>query len=295
MKNISIFLSVIILTSILFLSCEKEKQTYPGVLIKHGLKYLYLPLKQTYGSDDRVYAFSSGSATTDLSSLSGTDFTYEFWIKADDSCSIGNRLASSGLDAGGACISERRNNFELYLVNAKNGGDFAIKYARLNSDDDFQQAYMISDTTGKILFFNQWVHVAISRSSADNIAKFYINGDLVGFSADSLWIQPVNDTWLDINYMYRGSNMNFFVGGIDLYRVSKIDRYPSNFTPSRDSAYSVDENTLLQLNLDKHLTPFSPATSFDKIEIFGSYTPYIKVHNSVIWETDSDVYYPLYQ
>jgi hypothetical protein len=94
--------------------------------------------------------------------------------------------------------------------------------------------------------------------------------------------------------MYRAQNMNFFVGSFDLYRVSKIDRYPTNFTPNRDVKYTVDDNTLLQLNLDKHLTAFVPATAFDKIEIFGSYTYFIKLHNTVLWEVDPDIYFPLY-
>jgi hypothetical protein len=293
MKNISTWLFPIMFITLL-VSCKEEDLTeYPGSLIKHGNTFLTLPKKDAYTGDDRFYAFS-GSATTDLSSLSGTDYTYEFWVKVASDCPIGDREMPAGFNAGGACISERRNNFELYLVNDPSGGDFAIKYGRLNATNDFQQASMMSDASGIHLHFNEWVHVAISRNITDGIAKLYINGNLAASSTDSVWIHPVNDTWLDINYMYRAQNMNFFVGSFDLYRVSKIDRYPTNFTPNRDVKYTVDDNTLLQLNLDKHLTAFVPATAFDKIETFGYYTYFIKLHNTVLWEVDPDIYFPLY-
>lgn len=273
-------------------SCTKEERaTYPGQIIIHGATYINMPGTDTNNTNMRIYAFS-GSSSNDLSSMSGEDWTYELWIKVDPDALIGDRNAESGFYAGGASISERRHNFELYLIDDADA-DYAIKYGRLNETDDLQAASMQSDQSDVNLSFNEWVHVAISRSSSDGIAKFYINGNLIDSSSDPVWIQPVNDTWLDFNYMYRGGSMNFFKGSMENIRVSKIDRYPSEFVIDRLIALDVDDYTLLQLNLDNHLTPFSPPNDFDKLEIRGNYSYYIKVHNTNTWTSEDDQYLPL--
>jgi len=284
----------LILTLIFFglNACEKEDlPEYPGSLIVHGLVNIEMPGSDINNPDMRMYAFS-GSHTDDLSSLPAGDWTYELWIKVSPNALIGNKDARNGLYAGGACIGERRHNFELYLINDPDA-DFAIKYGKLQAGDDDQIASMQSDGATENLHFDEWVHVAISRSSTDGIAKFYINGKLIDSSNDPIWEQPVDDTWLDFNYMYRGSAMHFFKGGMDNVRLSTIDRYPNEFTPDRSTPFLVDSNTLLQLNLDEHLRAFSPANDFDKIEIQGTYDYYIKVHKDNTWHHEPDQYLPL--
>ncbi len=283
-----------LLIGILFYSCtEEELPTYPGQIIIHGSTYLNMPGTDTNNTNMRMYAFS-GSHVNDLSSLDGENWTYELWIKVDPDALIGDRNAESGFYAGGASISERRHNFELYLIDDPDA-DFAIKYGKLRDGDDLQDASMQSDNSSVNLHFNEWVHVAISRSSEDGIAKFYINGHLIDSSSDPVWIQPVNDTWLDFNYMYRGGSMYFFKGSMDNIRVSKVDRYPTEFEPNRLNPYPLenDGTTLLQLNLDNHLTPFSPPNDFDKLEIRGLYDYYIKIHNTNTWTSEEDTYLPL--
>ncbi len=292
MKIYNYFIIALVL-GFVFSSCEEEDKgtAYPGQIIIHGATYINMPGSPTNSSTMRIYAFS-GSHVNDLSSLSEEDWTYELWIKVDSDALIGDRTAASGLTAGGACISERRNNFELYLIDDADA-DYAIKYGRLNELDDLHAASMQSNESNVNLSFDEWVHVAISRSSTDGIAKFYINGVLIDSSSDPVWIQPVNDNWLDFNYMYRGASMNFFKGSMENVRVSYIDRYPEPFGIDRLVEYILDDQTLLQLNLNNHLTAFSNPTSYDKIQIEGIYDYYIKVHNTNTWTSEDDQYLPL--
>lgn len=284
---------LILTLSIALASCETDPlPVYPDVIVQidtvfvQGANLTYPTFTGSDTSDDRFYAFSGGSST-DLSSMSGTDWTYETRIKVAPDALIGDRTMPAGKDAGGACIMERGRNFELYLIDDANA-DFAIKYNRLDSSND-PVGTMQSDESGVNLSFNEWVHVAITRSSSDGTAKFYINGHLIDSSTDDLWIQPVNDTWLDFNYMYRGGNINFFKGSMDNIRVSYVDRYPSAFEPNEYDRFAEDSDTLLQMDLDENLTPFDPATDFDKVEIKGAYTYYIKVINTVFWTSEDFV------
>lgn len=282
--------TIAFLMSIVFTSCEADPlPVYPDVIVQidtvfvEGVNITYPTFSGSDTGDDRFYAFSGGNST-DLSSMSETDWTYETYIKVDADALIGDRTMLQGMDAGGACIMERGRNFELYLID-DSSADFAIKYNRLNSDNE-AVGTMQSDESGINLSFDEWVHVAISRSSSDNTAKFYINGVLIDSSTDDLWIQPVNDTWLDFNYMYRGGNINFFKGAFDNIRVSYVDRYPSAFEPNQFERFPDDGDTLLLMDLDENLTPFDPVNDFDKVEIKGVYPYFIKVINTVFWTSE---------
>lgn len=271
-------------------SCENEcEPVYPGTIIQidtvlvKGANLTYLTFSGSDTNDDRFYAFS-GSADTDFSSMSGEDWTYETFIKVDPEALIGDRTVQSGKDAGGASIMERSRIFELYLIDDPDA-DFAIKYNALDGNND-AVATMQSDESEVNLKFDEWAHVAISRSSSDGVVKFYINGVLIDSSTDDAWIQPVNDTWLDFNYMYRGGNMNFYKGSFDNIRISYNDRYPEEFTPNQFERFVLDNNTFLQMDLDNNLTPFDPPNNFDKVDIKGVYTYYIKVVNTVVWTSE---------
>ncbi|ALJ03808.1 hypothetical protein APS56_00970 [Pseudalgibacter alginicilyticus] len=295
MKLIKFISFLIIIGNLTLTSCEREAlPVYPGTIIEidtvfvKGANLTYPTFSGSDTSADRFYAFS-GTSSTDLSSMSGEDWTYELWIKVDTDALIGDANEPSGQTAGGACISERGRIFELYLIEDSNA-DYAIKYNRLDNDN-LPVGTMDSSDSSINLEFDEWAHVAISRSSADGIAKFYINGTLIDSSSDALWIHPVNDTWLDFNYMYRGGNMNFFKGSFDDIRVSYIDRYPSEFEPNHFERHEVDNNTLLQMDLDNNLTPFDPVSDYDKVEIKGIYTYFIQVVNTVFW-TSKDYVLP---
>ena len=273
-------------------ACKKEDlPEFPGSLIKHIIN-IEMPGSDMEKASARMYAFS-GNHDNDLSSLPEGDWTYELWIKVDPNALIGGKNVRNGYYAGGACIGSREHNFELYLINDPDA-DFAIKYGKLRTGDGVQVASMQSDGATENLHFDEWVHVAISRSSTDGIAKFYINGKLIDSSSNPIWIQTSSDEWLTFNYMKRnGYHKHFFKGGMDNIRVSTINRYPSEFTPNRKDIFKVDENTLLQLDLQEHLTSFNPPTDYKKIEIKGTYDYYIKVHNNNIWHHDPDEYLPL--
>lgn len=273
-----------------FTSCEEEcEAVYPGTIVQidtvfvKGANLTYPTFSGSDTSDDRFYAFSGGK-DTDLSSMNAEDWTYETFIKVDPGAMIGIKDSLQGKNAHGACIMERGRIFELYLIE-DNNADFAIQFNALNEDNE-AIGTMTSDDSNVNLKFNEWAHVAISRSSSDGTAKLYINGKLINSSTDDVWIQLVNDTWLDFNYMYRGGNMNFFKGAMDNIRVSYNDRYPAPFTPNQFERFVLDNNTFLQMDLDNNLTPFDPPTDFDKVEIKGVYEYYIKVINTVFWTSE---------
>jgi len=311
------YILIILSLGIFVNSCKEEiLEDYPGNIIIHS-DVLHMVLN---GPDDdapsttkksaRFYAFSGGS-DFDLSALNPTDWTYEMWIKVAPNAMIGDRTIANSTNAGGSFISERANNFEMYLVDDADA-DFAIKYNKMNVEG-VKIDSMCSYNSSVNLSFDTWTHVAISRSSADGLAKFYINGKLIDSRDDSLWTQPVNDTWLQFNYIYRnGEFSNFFKGEMKNIRVSTIDRYPTEFTPELYVRYNetadaegnitehdIDEYTLLQLNLERNLTPFDEGSSnykyFDKIEIKGFYDPYyIKVHKTLFsWQGDIIDEYPV--
>ena len=289
-------------------SCnEDDKGTeYPGNIIIHG-DVFHLKLFRADATADsntkkkaRFYAFSGGS-NNDLSAMNPTDWTYEMWIKVSRDARIGDPNAVDAVEANGDCISMRSGNFEMYLIQ-DDDADFAIKYARLNLQDEQLLSISTVNSTEK-LTFDKWFHIAVSRNSTDNMVKIYLNGKLSASSTDPLFAQPVNDKWLQFNYIYRNGNFtNFFVGSMKNIRVSTIDRYPAEFTPPFPPQFTdnfvVDDNTLLQLDLEKNLTPFDDTSSnypdYNKIEIKGFYNPYyIKLHNNYVsWDTEIIEEYP---
>lgn len=288
--------TLVLLATLSFACSDDERTEYPGNLIKHGAFNIVMPGSDINDSNLRIKA-ESYSTKIDLSSLPGTDWTYELWIKVDPDALVGNKDARNGLFAGGACFGSRRHIFELYLINDFFGdeADYAIKYGKLRSGDDDQAASMQSDESTVSLLFDTWVHVAISRSSTDSIARFYINGVLIDSSSEDLWKHPENsDVWLDFNSMFRGSSMHFFKGSMDNIRLSTTNRYPDEFTvPDRTTAFHVDEYTLLQLNLEQKLSPFDPVNDFDKLKVSGAYEYYIRAHKGNTWFQEPDEYLPL--
>ncbi len=251
----------------------------------------YLNFDGASTSNDRFYAFNGASAT-DMSDMSGTDYTFEVWIKVDATALIGDRTEATGFTANGASLMNRRKDFELYIIDDADA-DYAIKYNRLDATDDtVATGTMQSDAAVENLSFGDWVHVAISRSSGDGIAKFYINGVLIDSSSDALWAQVANSNeWMGFNYMWRGSNMNFYKGAFDNVRVSTVDRYPTAFTPDQGAVFTVDADTKIQLDLDHNIIEFDPVDNFAKVEVkSGSgYGYFIKYHKLNTTWTDSEV------
>ena len=308
MKKIIYFIAILFIGSFTTSCNDDDKGTeYPGNIIIRGdvfhLKLLGVDVNADSDTKKkaRFYAFSGGS-NNDLSAMNPTDWTYEMWIKVSHDARVGDSEAIDAVTANGDCISMRSGNFEMYLVQ-DDDADFAIKYARLNLQDEQLTAISTVDSTEK-LTFGEWFHIAVTRNSTDNMVKIYLNGKLSASSTDALFTQPVNDKWLQFNYIYRNGNFtNFFKGAMKNIRVSDVDRYPAEFTPPFPPQFTenfvVDSNTILQLDLEKNLTPFSNTSSnypdYNKIEIKGLYNPYyIKLHNSYVsWDTEIIEEYPV--
>jgi len=317
------YIVIALFSSLLLYACSDDGQgeEYVGNIIIHG-DITNLVLEETNNDSKALFQAFSGGSSNDFSSLNGEDWTYELWVKVDIDTAIGDRTKTSGEEAGGACISVRVNNFEMYLINDDNA-DFAIQYNSLDTSNQ-PEATMTSNESSVNLSFNQWFHVAISRSASDGIAKFYINGILIDSSSDPIWKQlSDNDKRLNFNCMDRNATkINFFKGGMNNIRVSKIDRYPTEFTPNYNLNYgqevdsqgegvfetdsegrkvavvNVDEHTMFQLNLNNIMTEFSSSSSnypdYKKIKILGYYTYYIKLHNNFFsWDKNIEDEYPV--
>jgi len=326
MKILKNILTISII-ALLFSSCnEDEKTEYPGNIIIHGdITNLEL-LDNNEDTKARFYAFSGGN-TTDLSLLDGENWTYELWVKVDRHALIGEKSLFDNdtnefvTKPFGSCFSHRVNNFNMYLIQ-DDDADFAIEYNSLNTNNEID-ALMTSDQSNVNLSFNQWFHVAISRSSTDGIAKFYINGILIDSSNDPVWKQLAdNDKKLNFNCMEIDDTFKyFFRGGMNNIRVSTIDRYPTEFTPNYNLSYGqqvdtdgngvfetddlgrkvavndIDDNTLLQLNLDNNTIDFDSGSSnygvYKKVRILGVYSYYIAIHNNYFgWDKNIEDEYP---
>ncbi len=153
------------------------------------------------GTGDRLFV---GASSPNLS-LRGSDYTVEMWVYPN-SYSGFPYLISSG--AGGTA-------WAMYL---DTGG--ALGWGGNTGANQF--------TAGNVPL-STWTHVAVSQSA--NVAKWYINGNLV-LTKTATDINNAN--WVATNQISVGSNFgaNDFNGYIDDLRISKgVGRYPYNFTP----------------------------------------------------------------
>ncbi|MCA9396530.1 MAG: hypothetical protein KC649_05110, partial [Candidatus Omnitrophica bacterium] len=126
-------------------------------------------------------------------------------------------------------------------------------YASINQNKDLEIAF--NGTTKIIAFngFNQWNHLAISRSNGD--VKIFLNGVLKSsFFKDSSLAD--SSTGLFIGRDRRDQYAYYFNGLIDHFRIS-VDtaRWTQEFTPDT-SGYQVDSNTKFLLTADTTTSSF---------------------------------------
>jgi|LGVF01.1.fsa_nt_gb hypothetical protein len=239
---------------------------------------------------DRLYGFSGSSSNPQWNletTLSGEDWTYETMIKVDPTASIGDKDIAQSIEDIGATVMDRSKMFELYLVSDDNG-DFAIRYNVLDADN-----IATGTMNSGPLQFGNWIHVAITSSSASGTARFFVNGNMVGSSTDVVWQHTPSNSWIGFNYRFRGENTGFLTGSMDNVRISKVERYSDSFDAASliNGYYTVDDNTLIQLNLD------GPSSEKDDDEDYievltnsaNEYGFTVKIAKAVTWETHNSL------
>ncbi|WP_405562245.1 C10 family peptidase [Polaribacter sp. Asnod6-C07] len=171
----------------------------------------------SFGGSQYAYARQTPNYDLDFTA----DYTLETWLRLKDNNANGNTI----LDIEGVF------GLEIFDVNANN---FAIKYKSYSSGEA-----LVSNNT---ILLNEWVHVAVSHS--DNKTKLFINGSLINFYEGSNFNLPSSNKALNIAEKYHGSYSSRIKADFDQLRISKVDRYSDNFTPSQENHFSLDDNTI---------------------------------------------------
>jgi hypothetical protein len=111
------------------------------------------------------------------------------------------------------------------------------------------EQFAVATVTGNITVpLNQWSHVAfVGTGTGLNSIQMYTNGTQNSLSGSATWTQIGNGA---LSYIGAGGSLeNDYVGYIDEFRISNIQRYTSNFTPPTQP-FTNDANTLLLLHMD---------------------------------------------
>lgn len=186
-------------------------------------------------SKDRVSGSVYYNGTTDyiqsgqyLQSLTpgANDFTLECWIYPT--------AGATRYDMIDLTASAGNNRIQLLYDTS---GNLAY-YSGVGSP----AAAIINVSITDAVFLNRWNHVALSRNS--NTARLYLNGTLVGNSADtSVWTSP-----LRLTSGKDGAGSTFIKGYVgDLRILNGTGLYPSAFTPPTTPLSAIG-NTVLLIN-----------------------------------------------
>jgi hypothetical protein len=215
------------------------------------------------GNDDYVWVASSPSLK---STLGNGSFTMEAFFNA-------------GLQAGinGAEIVEKYNPGPLLRVYSSAGSNYLIGYFL---DNNWVTTNIPSAGSVGPLQPGIWHHVALVRDKANMQARLYLDGVLVGSSADA-----TGDLSSDVG-LYIGSaccSVQRFNGTIDEVRISNRALLPSEFLPfEHDSVISVMSGGSARVSGDAIMT-FSNVSengTFTSDGVLYRYKPYpIRVVN----------------
>ena len=141
----------------------------------------------------------------------GTDWTTEFWYRP------------SAVSAFGYLLNKGPLGFQFYM----SGNQVGFAFSAANSG-----SYAMNLTTGSglVLSANTWYHLALVHYG--NTYKLYVDGTVTNVSATTASnVATGGDKWA-LGGATNGTN--FLTGYFDEFRISKIARYTSNFTPDTE-------------------------------------------------------------
>jgi len=306
-KNIFLGLAIVSLAA----SCEKDNALDTPVIT--GDYQVTLPSYAMFdGVGQSFYATNKADGNGDrpFNELSD-EWTWETWFKVENGTKLDNNVLNSSI------VMEQRYVFTVYLIPANttkprqertvkvidyskpNGigektvhvkSDFEVRYSKLTNNSDVE---LDSISTFKndnfVLSYDQWIHLAITRSAATGIAKLFINGKKVGESNDPLWISKTSIAAPNWSGTYRGGYKSYMKGSQRKVRVSRVARYDDDFTPDLNTDFAVDAETLFMLNLTESEVKDENGGS-PIMDVKGTYPHVCKLRQSN-WGFDGDVYF----
>ena len=167
-------------------------------------------------------------------------FTAEVWFNSGD-MSVSKTLLSQWTDG--------TNYFILRLSST---GSAAGTYVWWYTVSGGVVVHNVATPTG-ILEEDTWYHIAVTRSSSGTF-NIYVNGVLqVGPTTQA---NPVADFTGNLDIGRRANATEYFIGNIAQVRISNIERYTAEFTPSRYFLEN-DSNVVLNSKFDGFLTDSS--------------------------------------
>ncbi len=176
-----------------------------------------------FGGSQYAYARQTPSNTLDFTG----DYTFETWIRLKDSNSDGD------------VILDQETVFGIEITDVESS-DYAVKFISHATD-----AELSSNATGEKLINNQWVHVAVSHSG--NSTKLFVNGILRQEDTSTNFNLTTSNAALNMASRYHSGYSGKIIADLDQVRISNVARYTSNFSPTKETTYNVDEYTKLYL------------------------------------------------
>lgn len=295
-----------------FLSCSDDDNDYETPVITGEMVTTIGSYAKFSGDNQSFYATNKSTSGARPFNALTTDWTFETWVKVEDGTKLGEDPLTSSI------IMEQRYVFSLYAIPANtskpeadeevevidysqpNGigkktvkvkADYELKYSKLanNTSDVELESMSTFDNENIVLSYGKWVHVAITRSSTDNTARFFVNGKLVDSSTDDVWISKSSVSAVNWSGTYRGGYKGFAKCGLRKVRVSTVARYSEDFTPDLYTDFEEDGKTLLLLNLTKQ-EMIDPEDTTPTMDVKGSY-PYSVSLRQSNWGSESQMIY----
>ena len=168
-----------------------------------------------------------GYLSTTLDAIGTSDFTIEWWFKAENRSEPG---------------TANRRMFRLGANNAT--GSISINYDAVNNDIqwNYDATGLFNASTIKV-YDNSWYHIAAVREgTGSNETKLYINGVL---SDTGTLATDLTQTALQIGWDSTLGNDFGFYGNISNLRVTKRALYTAAFTPPTEKLRGVVDTILL--------------------------------------------------
>ncbi len=188
--------------------------------------------------------------------VGATDFTVEFWIKAEPGVNRGSVTCSAndGWITGNIV-------FDRDIYNEGDYGDFGI--ALNDGAVAFGLSVGFAGTTlcgARTVADNQWHHVAVTRRTTGEMAIFVDgqpDGNTAGAAGDASYRDGRASDWPWDPYIVLGAEKHdagfeypSFSGWLDELRISNIVRYSGAFTPP-SAPFTPDANTMALYHFDE--------------------------------------------
>ena len=302
----------IIIIAALFVACGSEDKEIETPVIT-GESVTVIDSYPTFTGDrsgkSGFYASNGAVNGQRPFNVLSSDWTWEVWVKLEDGTVLDTDVLYSSI------IMEQRYVFTMYAIPANedkpmetrtktvidytqpNGvgeeqytvkAEYDLVYSKLHNSGSGGDAEIVSMTTfdkeAVVLAFDDWVHIAITRSSDDNMARLFINGNLVDESDDDLWISKSSVSAPNWGNAYRGGYVSQTKCAMRKVRVSTTARYMEGFTPDLTKDFVVDDETLFLLNMieDERV---DPADESPEMQTQGTY-PKNVFFSDVKWDQE---------